>query len=468
MSLLVFLSTGCKKFLDVNTDPNNPLKVQESLILSPVEVTISTNVAGGCFSLSNYNGVAEITSYWTQQIALNQLQPQVDNYKLPSSLTDQPWITQYTSVLMNLKLINDEAEEKGHHSYGVISKILTAYTLGITTDMWGDVPYSKAFQGAANLKPTYDKQEDIYKTIQSLLDQAISENENQPVGGVVPGTDDFIYGGDMSLWEKFAYTLKARYYMHLTKAPGYSATTQAGLALAALQKGFSSVADEANFSAYTSTAGSESPWYENVDPSQGGVVLASTLINTLVNRNDPRLPIIAKKGSGGSYLGRVIGSDPDPNYKVYSGINSFYAAINAPVSIVSYSEALFLKAEATFITSGAAAANSIYVSAINSNMSKLGLDTTSTSVTSYITSRGTLTSGNAIQQIIEDKFIANFLSIENFNDWRRTGFPTLSIVQNPYTATIPRRFSYPLGEITSNPQPQQSALVTDRVWWDAQ
>jgi hypothetical protein len=462
--LLLLTLGGCKKFLDVNKDPNNPADVQESLLLVPIETAISTDVAGGCLTLGNYTTIGEVTESWTQQIALNQLAPQFDTYKVRPDDVDEQFLVLYSFILQNLKILDSKAEAAGHHSYGVVAKVLTAYTLGIVTDMVGDAPYSQAFDGA--LHPIYDKQEDIYKAMQSLLDSAIAENSMDP-GNSVPGEDDFLYGGTMSSWVKFAYTLKARYYMHLTKAPGYTAATQAGLALTALQNGFGAQSDEASFAAYGNAAGSENPWFENIDPSNGPISLASTFVDSLVSRNDPRLPIIATPGSGGGDSGRVIGSVPDADASVYSNVGDFYAASNAPEAFLTYSEALFLKAEATFRISGAAAANPIYINAINSAMSKLGLDTTSAAVTSYVASRSPLTTGNAIQLIMEEKDIANFLSIENYNDWRRTGFPAITIVQSPYVSSIPRRFPYPLAELTSNPQPQQSLLITDRVWWDA-
>jgi hypothetical protein len=68
---------------------------------------------------------------------------------------------------------------------------------------------------------------------------------------------------------------------------------------------------------------------------------------------------------------------------------------------------------------------------------------------------------------MEEKKIADFLSIENFTDWRRTGYPVLQPVLNALSA-IPRRLIYPQVEINTNAQPQQSAKLTDRVWWDAQ
>ena len=463
-SLVLVLATGCKKYLDVNKDPNNPSDVQEALLLVPVETAVSTTLAGGSLTIGNYTAAAVVTSYWTQQLALNQLFPQHDTYRVRPDDLDQQFLVIYSTILQDLRIINRKAETQKHHSYGVVAKILTAYTMGYVTDLWGDAPYSQALDGA--LHPVYDKQEDVYKALQSLLDSAIAENALDP-GALTPGSDDFLYHGDMSKWEKFAYTLKARYYMHLTKAPGYNATTQAGLALTALQNGFGAQSDEASFAAYSNNSGSESPWYENINPTVGPNVLASTFVDFLTANSDPRLPVIATKGSGGNYVGRVIGSNPAPTSTVYSNINTFYAGIAAPQSIQSYSEAEFLKAEAVFRISGAAAATPVYINAINSNMNKLGLDTTSAPVLAYLAARGTLTPGNALQRIMEEKDIANFLSIENFTDWRRTGFPALAIVQNPYVPSMPRRLPYPLAELTSNPQPQQSALITDRVWWDA-
>jgi hypothetical protein len=62
----------------------------------------------------------------------------------------------------------------------------------------------------------------------------------------------------MAKWEKFAYALKARHYIHLTKAPGHTAAAQADLALAALQNAFTGPADE-----LPSNIFSAEPWSRN-------------------------------------------------------------------------------------------------------------------------------------------------------------------------------------------------------------
>ena len=461
------LTVGCKKYLDVNTDPNNPLEASENLILSPIITDIGVTVAGGTFSNANTSGVALINSYWMQQLSLNQPLPQFESYKFTTGDAEYTWGEMYINILQNLKRLREAAEAHSNHSYGVIAKVLTAYTLGVTTDMWGDIPYTEAFEG--NLHPAYDSQEEIYTMIQQMLDDAIAENQLEP-GNLVPDADDFLYQGDMSKWEKFAYALKARHHMHLTKAPGHDAATQANLALTALDHAFTGTSDEASLDIFSDASGHESPWFKNTESSQGGVVLASTLIDTLVARSDPRLPIIANKGSLGTYLGRESTSDVVPDVTIFSTLGDYYAAASAPVALLPYSELQFIKAEATLITSGAAAAQSIYQQAIKDNMVRLGLSLSDPDVISYLGKRGQLTPANALQRIMDEKSIADLLSVENFNDWRRTGFPQLTLAANPQAGitTIPRRYPYSQQEISTNPQPENTdTKITDRVWWDA-
>ena len=451
---------GCKKFLDVNRDPNNPTDVSEALVLSPVETEIATNIAAGSYSVQNQNGPALVTSYWMQELSLNQPQPQVDGYKLTQDEVDPIWLTLYSGIMQNLKIINEKAVASGNHAYGVIAKVLTAYSLGVTTDLWGDVPYGDAFNG--KFQPAYQTQEEIYTKIQEILDSAIVESSLDP-GKKLPGTDDFIYSGDIEKWVKFAYALKARNYMHLTNAAGHDASTQSTLALQAIENAFASADEEANFAVYSANPSSENPWYKNIQDDQGGVVLGKSFVDGMITRNDPRLPIIATEPNG-VFQGRLSTTEADPDFTVYSVINEFYAGIGAPLSIFNYSEILFLKAEATLHTAGPAAAEPIYQQAIQSNMDKLGVS--AGDAAEYISSRGSLDANNGLQKIIEDKVIANFLSLENYNDWRRTGFPVLEALPQPFIPDVPVRFPYPLAEITSNTQPQHTLTVRDKVWWD--
>jgi hypothetical protein len=76
------------------------------------------------------------------------------------------------------------------------------------------------------------------------------------------------------------------------------------------------------------------------------------------------------------------------------------------------------------------------------------------------------TNANALQAIMYEKYVANYLSLESYNDWRRTGIPTLTIAENAITNAIPQRWPYPSSERTNNPQPQHETPITENVWWD--
>lgn len=457
LAATLIISAGCKKFIDVNDNPNNPTDVQESLILAPLELAISHSLYGGYASV--------LSLHYTQAVALNQTLPNDGTYFLVNGQMDGEWSNLYSTCLNNLKNLNEKAEKNKNYNYTAIAKILTAFTLGTGTDFWGDMPYSQALSGASIFTPVYDKQEDIYKAIQILLDNGIADIGKN--SAKLPGSDDYFYNGDMNKWKKLAYTLKARYYMHLSKAPGYTAAAQADLALTALAKGMASNDDDLKFT-YTGAAGNENPWYLTFSPGST-LVLSSYIVDSLKARNDPRLSVLVSAAASpepafGPYHGRAIGTQDIGSLESYSIPGPLYTDAGAFNYIVNYSEALGLKAEATLIKTGYAAAQPVYQELIKSHMEKTGIS--DAAVNTYLTGRGTLSSTNALQRIIEEKATADFLSVENFTDWRRTGFPVLKTVPNALLTNIPRRLLYPQVEKIANPQALQGAVLTDRLWWD--
>lgn len=459
-SLIIFALTamsfaGCKKFLDVNQNPNKPSDVSESLLLSPIEAAVSQYIVAG--------NASSLINQWMQNCVPNQPLPNTVNYMVTSSTFDDFWNSFYVPVMNNLYLLNKQANVNSNGMYAGISKVLTAYTLGTATDLWGNIPFSESFNGTGNSTPVYDSQETIYTTVQSLLDSAIIQlNEGK---GQNPGTADYYYGGDMGKWVKMAYTLKARYYMHLTKAPGHTAAAQAALALTALNSGMTSNDDDCYFT-YTGTSTSSNAWYLHFY-NTSTLVLSSRYVDSLKSRNDPRLPYLAGKAKNtGLYTGNDIGSGAGI-LDDYSVAGSFYGSISSNVYILNAAEALFIKAEATLINSGYAVAQPVFRQAVAENILKLGVDTNGTAAQTYLAKYGVLSSANALQQIIEEKATANFFSPEIWVDWRRTGYPVLKVITNNNISEIPRRFLYPLNEATANPRSEQSAKLTDKVWWDS-
>src|SRR4051794_31916372 len=99
----LFLTAGCKKFLDINTDPNNPTDVQEALLLSPIEQNISDYVQGG--------GAATVIQNYVQNIASNQPNPGLWNYQSFNVDFDGDWYNFYVLCLNNLKILDEKATD---------------------------------------------------------------------------------------------------------------------------------------------------------------------------------------------------------------------------------------------------------------------------------------------------------------------------------------------------------------------
>ena len=127
---------------------------------------------------------------------------------------------------------------------------------------------------------------------------------------------------------------------------------------------------------------------------------------------------------------------------------------------------------ATFILDGAAAADPIYRDAIRASMNKLGIAEAKRDA--YVSQRPTLTASNALESIITQKYIANFLIVSAYNDWRRTGYPELDIINDPVIDNIPLRFVPPNSELDNNLEnlkatgiPLGQEAMSVPVWWDS-
>jgi hypothetical protein len=357
--------------------------------------------------------------------------------------------------------------------------------MSIVTDLWGDVPYSEAWNPDKTTKPKYDSQESIYMAIQALLDGAIADFKN--TSNISPSTDDLLYPASsqtawrtssLPKWQKLAYTLKARFYMRLTNAPGYNPVTQSNLALEALTNGFKSNADNAKFS-FEDKLGAENPWYQWTidDRWNDDTRLSDSYVKRLKALNDPRLAVQAQPTVTGStpgmpnFAGAPNGEGNLVNNTI-SVLGSYYSDADAPVTWLGYAEAKFLEAEATLRARGAAQAEPIYEAAIEASMTELGIP--ASVAQTYINARPTLTAGNALEEIMEQKYIALFLQFEAYNDWRRTGFPNdLALAEGALVPAIPLRFPYPQDELLNNAAnvaatgvPVGRPALAVPVWWD--
>jgi hypothetical protein len=346
----------------------------------------------------------------------------------------------------------EKADADGCPYYGGMAKVMMAYMLGSVSDLWGSVPYSQAFQGDADLTPAYDTQEQIYTTLNTLLDGAITdfakaESENK----FLPGSEDLIYGGDVALWTQAAYALKARYALHLTGKSGATAYTNA---LTALTNAFTSNGDD--FELYFGSALNENgPLFQFNDQRPYDIVVGAYLVDSMLAHNDPRLPLLADTTGG------VAGSHAGEG-EAASLIGPFYASATSPVPFISYAECKFIEAEALLATDANAAATA-FNDGVKASLAKFGVTDPAWEAI-YASETG---ASITLEKIITQKYFALCFQLEVYNDWRRTGFPTLQpAAQGVLGGQIPRRYPYPTSEVQYNSENVPDVTLTTPVWWD--
>jgi len=392
--LVLAAASSCKKsfFTDVNQNPNVPHEVAPNLILPTAEAALGYTQGGD---------ISRFTSLITQQVFGANSQSQTYYlYGYNPGTFDNLWPDLYTSVFINIDTLKNLADAKGYNVYSGISRILMAYTLQVTVDLWGKVPYSQAVKGNANLHPAYDDDKALYDTIASLIDVGTTQLLDAHKGNLIPGADDVIYNGNALSWIKFGHAIKARLYIHQSK--GNAAMAQKALDEIALS--FTSNAQNAQYT-FSVAETAANPWYQfNRDRPGDETFSNSTLAIRLKASNDPRYNIYVDEANDGQ------GQSADGSH--YGGLNSYYGSVNSPVEFITYDELLFIKAEATLRISGdVTAAQTFYRMAIQKNMEKLGIS--SDDINAYIAANGTLPAssvGAAIAKVADEEFKALYLN----------------------------------------------------------
>ncbi len=199
-------------------------------------------------------------------------------------------------------------------------------------------------------------------------------------------------------------------------------------------------------------SGAASGTIVNFAPNYIGV--SATSLPAAPNNNYSRIHTFLR----GAVTTAAVGT----NSAVYSGA--------APQRMISFAEYNFIRAEAALM--GAPGnAQQFFTDGITASMQEAGVS--AEDLAKYKALNGTLTGSNAqkLQQIIEEKYIALFgVSVEPWTDWRRTGYPALSVPSNVINSVsaVPHTLFYPQSEIDLNPNcpGQKSADLQNKVFWD--
>lgn len=445
-SLLAIAFLGsCKKGDDLYISPNSPLKVTPSVLLTSVEVNTILNTEGD---------LARVSSVLSGQMAGATGQYQtLQDYQLQTSDYNNHWVQLYSNTMEDAKIIVDTYQGKDPYYTG-IAQIVMAMNLGIATDLWGDVPYSQAFQGQKGVfVAPLDPQQSVIASIQSLLDAGIANLGKESSANIdIPGGDDLYYGGNPTQWIKAAWTLKARYANRVSLRDPQSAAN----VLSYLAKGITDAGDNLS-NPHPNAGNSQNQWGAYQAARAGNIVSSKYFVDQLKATNDPRLPFYLTPDANGVFTGADI---TEATINVDAAIIGPYFDVTASYPLVTSYEAKFLSAEAKLRLGQDASAD------LNDGIK---------GSVSYVTggandgsSLATYTAGTTnLQAIMTEKWKALFGQIEPYNDYRRTGFPAQPIRPQSVGAIstfVPKRLPYPDIESQTNPSVKYVPIGTP-VWW---
>jgi hypothetical protein len=475
----------------INKNPNSPTTAPATALFTNATVSSISTFQGSFNSLS-------MTELFAQHIAQIQYIDEDRGHIRPTTL-DALWSGLYSGSLKDLQQVIVMSDSAKQANTAGAARVMQSWIFQNLTDLWGEVPYSKALQGekaGAAFSPTYDTQKDIYYGLLATLTKASTDMKagttaNDP--GL--GSADPIFKGNSAQWVKFANSLRARLALRMSKADPAKAATELTAAIAG---GLMTSNTDNALLAYPGDGVYNNPWASNFN-SRDDHRMAKTLVDTMVKLNDPRLPIYAQptvadptkyagmqNGLDNTFTATYFNTTSRPGVIFYPGKTAYgtfgtSAGNKTPSYVMTFAEVSFIEAECAEKGLGGltpAQAAGFYNAGVTASIQQWG--GTAAQAATYLAQPGVayVPGATGLQQIGLQKWISLFTQgNEAWSEWRRTGNPA-SIVPGPSMYAdvgpiVPRRLLYPSGEQASNATALTAAIAdqgadkqSTRVWWD--
>jgi hypothetical protein len=481
---LSLVLSSCKfgeGFEEMNVDPNKASQLDvtnkfANAVLNTSGSRYENWRASLIYQSTMIQHLSSTASYWSG-----------DKYFRSDQYANALWDRYYPTNIKQLEDIKAQliSEENSGSEMGM-TRILRVFAFTRLTDIYGDIPYSEAGQGYTNgiLKPKYDAQQDIYMDMLKELEEAVA----QIGSSTTMGSSDLIFQGNTVKWKAWGNSMMLRLAMRLTKADSATAKAWAEKAVAA---GTMTSNDHIAMVQHTDGPASiNKNGHGEVWQADGNARMSKTFMDWM--KDDPRLTVLAQRTSDGSnavadLIGMPNGSDGNsvPDSSIYASLHDNLKGTDVPMVFHSYAEVRFLKAEMAFRGwSVPGDAKTHYEAGVKAAMQMLGTiypkttDITDAQVADYLAAKP-YDASKGWEMISEQYWAATLLNeYESYNNWRRTGYPTLTPINydgNVTGGTIPRRLIYPVSEQATNGENYGAAVArqgadnfTTRIWWDKQ
>src|SRR6185437_15198232 len=224
--------------------------------------------------------------------------------------------------------------------------VLRSWAFSLLTDAFGDIPYSQSARIDQYLTPSYDSQKDVYLGL--LDDLKNAQADLDPNGKAISG--DIIYNNNISLWKKFANSLRLRLALRIAdREPDTSRQILKDIH----NKGVAFISSNSEIAQLVYLNSPNQNPISNYFDTRDDYRISKTIVDKLIALDDPRLPIYANKTADptpqqyvGLPNGLLVGDASDYGFSKTSKPGDYFTNPHAPAVIISYAEVLFDRAEA--------------------------------------------------------------------------------------------------------------------------
>lgn len=475
LTLAVLAASCTKNISSLNDNSKAALTVPSSSLFLNGEKNLSDALAGTSVAASPFRVLAQS---WTENTYVSEAQYNLAIDNSPQGWWNLLYADGTVSILNSLAaaktvIPTDIKDAATAQNALLVDDILEVYAYSLLVNTYGNVPYSQALNRDIPF-PKYDDAKTVYYDLLARLDTAIA-GLNTSAGSF--GTSDQVYQGSVAAWKKFAATLKLKLAMVIADSDPATAGKKVQEAVAAGV--FTSNSDNALFK-YTSDINTNSnPVYQAFYTSgRHDFSPADLITDTMTSWNDPRLPLMFTQYNG-AYVGGIPGAGN--GYVKLSLFSDQWLSAKWPGDLLDYVETEFLLAEAVergFAVNGTAADH--YNSGVTASILFWGGD--STQAASYLAQPAiayATAAGTWKQKIGYQQWLA--YADRGWDAWtsiRRLGYPNIDVINPPVGAVsqLPRRFTYPGNEESSNPANWAAAVqavtggdkdgVQFNLWWN--
>lgn len=475
LATTLMLGGSCtSNFEEINTDPD------------ALETGAPTNMLGSVLrnTMSQLGGIGDATCTWAGYIVKIQY---MDNYNyLPTNNTygNKFSCCYRQNVQLDDILALTEATAEEMKNIRWAARIWKEYLWLWCTDQFGDIPYTEANQVPENARPVYDDQSIIYPSILANLKVIADEMASEEPGSENIGDGDFLFHGDITLWQKFCNSLRMRVAMRIVNvAPELAQSTIEEICQNPTTYPLLETSEEnADFYWQGSDPYFE-PWYDD-SRARNDWGMSNIFVAHMTSMNDPRISSVMKPAAtDGQYRGYENGALANPTeLSSISTIGTIYRDDPAGFTPVLRScENHFIKAEAALrgwnvgTTAQAAYEEGVRVSMEDNGVSDAAAD-------AYLAAAGKW--DGTFERIYMEEWVALFKEgVEAWSLYRRTGYPQEIVTSGEYPGAfnsfgtthndVPFRMPYPDNEYQYNEDNVRAAAANivdntwgEQMWWD--